>query len=264
MGRGEVTVEPLQGRVALVTGASRTNGIGAAVCRRLAGAGASIAFTHYLPYDREMYDAPPDGPDALRAGLEATGTRVMAIDLDLSQPGVAPGLFDLVTASLGPVDILVNNAAWSTRDAWDTLTEESWDRHMAVNARGTAMLTVEFARRFTKGAGGRVIAFSSGQHLGPMPSELAYAGSKGAIIAFCTGIAPDLARRGITINVVNPGPTDTGWIDDPLRERLVAAMPMGRVGEPDDAARLVAWLVSDDAAWVTGQVIDSEGGFLRG
>src|SRR5690606_28826161 len=103
-------------------------------------------------------------------------------------------------------------------------------------------------RRFGKGEGGRVIAFSSGQHLGPMPGELAYAASKGAIIAFCTSIAPDLMRRGITINVVNPGPTDTGWIDDELAARLRPMFPTGRIGQPEDAARLVAWLASDDAA----------------
>ena len=257
-----IELKPLAGRVALVTGASRTIGIGAATCRRLAADGADIAFTHFLDYDTAMYGSPEDGPETLREELEANGVRVLSLPVDLSQPGVAPALFDQVTNELGPVDILVNNAAYSTHDSWETLTEASLDMHIAVNYRATAMLTVEFARRYT-GSRGRVINFSSGQHLGPMPDELAYAGSKGAIIAFSTSISPALAARGITINVVNPGPTDTGWMDDNLREALVRMTPSGRVGMPEDAARLVAWLASDEAGWITGQVINSEGGFLR-
>ncbi len=258
-----MTSQLLAGRVALVTGASRSIGIGAAIVRYLAAAGADVAFTHYLAYDREMYGAPENGPADLVREVEAMGRRAFAHEVDLSQPGVAEPIFAAVEAALGPVDILVNNAAYSTHDDWATLTEASLDRHIAVNYRATAMLTVTFARRFAKGKGGRVINFSSGQHLGPMPNELAYAGSKGAIIAFSTSIMPDLARLGITINVVNPGPTDTGWMTDDLREAIVGMTASGRVGMPDDAARLVTWLASDDAAWITGQVIDSEGGFTR-
>jgi len=253
-------MKPLAGRVALVTGASRSIGIGAAICRRLADDGADIAFTHFVPYDRKMYASPEDGPEQLQRELEAKGVRVASIAIDLSEPGIANGLFGRVNESLGAVDILVNNAAYSTHDSWDTLTEASWDMHMSVNARATAMLTVEFARRFDKGNGGRVVNFSSGQHLGSMPNELAYASSKGAIIAFSTSIAPDLIRRGITINVINPGPTDTGWMEPDFKRRLEASVPAGRVSVPDDAARLVAWLVSDEGRWATGQVINSEGG----
>lgn len=253
---------PLAGRIALVTGATRTIGIGAAICRRLATDGADIAFTHFAAYDQAMYDAPTGGPAELRAELDALGARTFDLDLDLSQPGIAPGLFEQVEAALGPVDILVNNAAYSTHDAWDTLTEASLDKHLFTNTRATVMLTVEFARRF-QGNNGRVVNFSSGQHLGPMPDELAYATSKGGIIAFSTSISPALATRGITINVVNPGPTDTGWMSHELQTALAPQLPFGRAGQPDDAARLVGWLVSDDAGWVTGQVINSEGGFIR-
>ncbi len=253
-------MKPLVGRVALVTGATRSIGIGAAICRRLAKDGADIAFTHLMSYDREMYGSGEDGPERLQAELEEAGVRVLSLEADFSRTGIAGPLLDEVITALGPVDILVNNAAYSTHDAWDTLTEASWEMHMDVNARTTAMLTVELARRFTKGAGGRVINFSSGQHLGPMPNELAYAASKGAIIAFSRSISPDLAKRGITINVINPGPTDTGWMSDELRDAIIQQTPSGRVGLPNDAARLVAWLVSDEASWVTGQVINSEGG----
>lgn len=235
-------------------------GIGAAICRNLTAAGADIAFTHFLAYDQEQYGAPPKGPEQLRAELLATGVRVHDIEYDLSKPNIAGPLLDNVEQAIGPVDILVNNAAYSTHDAWDTLTEESLDMHMAVNLRATAMLTVEYARRFSRGSGGRVINFSSGQHLGLMPNELAYASSKGAIIAFTQSIAPDLARLGITANVINPGPTDTGWMSDELKSALIETIPSGRIGQPEDAARLVGWLASDDARWITGQVINSEGG----
>lgn len=257
-------MKPLAGRTALVTGASRTIGIGAAVCRLLADHGADIVFTHYLAYDREHYGSPDDGPDRIAADVRSRGVRCEAIACDLSEPGASKRLMDDVWERAGGIDILVNNAAYSTHDAWDTLTEESLDRHYAVNLRGTAMLTVEFARRYAKGAGGRVINFSSGQHLGPMPTELAYASSKGGIIAFTTSVASALGARGITANVINPGPTDTGWMSDELKDALIESSFAGRVGTPEDAARLVAWLASDDARWITGQVINSEGGWVRG
>jgi 3-oxoacyl-[acyl-carrier protein] reductase len=108
-----------------------------------------------------------------------------------------------------------------------------------------------------------VILFTSGQQLGPMPGELAYAASKGALVAVTATLADVLADRGITVNTVNPGPTDTGYAGEAVRERVARRFPGGRWGTPDDAARLVAWLCSDEAAWITGQVINSEGGFRR-
>lgn len=254
----------LAGKRALVTGASRKVGIGAAVCRALAAAGADIAFTHWTRYDTGMYGSSTDEPAELAAELRGLGVQAEAIEFDLSVPNAGTRLFDEVESRLGPVDILINNAAYSTHDNWETLTAESLDNHYFVNARATALLSVEMARRFLKNGGGRIVNFSSGQHLGPMPDELAYAMSKGAIIAFSQSVAPDLAARGITINVINPGPTDTGWISPDLAAAIVKATPMGRVGQPEDAARLISWLVSDEAGWVTGQVINSEGGFVRG
>ena len=254
----------LAGKRTLVTGASRKVGIGAAVCRALAAAGADIAFTHWTHYDTGMYGSSTDEPAELEGELREMGVQAEAIEFDLSVPDAGTRLFDEVESQLGPIDILINNAAYSTHDNWETLTAESLDRHYFVNARATALLSVEMARRFLKNGGGRIVNFSSGQHLGPMPDELAYAMSKGAIIAFSQSVAPDLAARGITINVINPGPTDTGWISPDLAAAIIKATPMGRVGQPEDAARLISWLVSDEAGWVTGQVINSEGGFVRG
>jgi 3-oxoacyl-[acyl-carrier protein] reductase len=189
---------------------------------------------------------------------------VQAIDIpwDLEDASRLPALLDRVERELGPLTILVNNAAWSTRDGWEALTAEGLDRNYAVNARATALLSVQFCRRFT-GEGGRVINFSSGQHLGAMSDELAYAMSKAAIVTFTQSLAPAVMDRGITVNAVNPGVTDTGWITPELAQELLPSMPAGRFGTPEDAARLVAWLASDEAAWITGQVLNSEGGFLR-
>ncbi len=254
----------LAGKRAIVTGASRRIGIGAAICRTLAAAGAEVAFTHWTRYDTDMYGSSADEPAELLAELRGMGVRAEAIEFDLSAPDAGVRLFDEVESRLGTADILINNAAWSTHDSWETLTSESVDNHYFVNARGTALLSVEFARRFASDDGGRIVNFSSGQHLGPMPDELAYAMSKGAIIAFSQSVAPALAKQGITVNVINPGPTDTGWMTPEIETAVIDKTPSGRIGTPEDAARLIAWLVSDEARWITGQVINSEGGFIRG
>jgi 3-oxoacyl-[acyl-carrier protein] reductase len=106
-----------------------------------------------------------------------------------------------------------------------------------------------------------VVLLTSGQHLGPMPSELAYIASKGALHQLTWSLSAHLIPRGITVNTVNPGPTDTGWAPPELTEQVRLHAPLGRWGRPEDAARLIAWLATDDAAWITGQVINSTGGF---
>ncbi len=173
-------------------------------------------------------------------------------------------MLDAARQRLGPPTILVNTAAHSTRDGYEQLDAATLDAHYAVNVRAMALLCVEFARAYHGGPGGRIINFSSGQGLGPMPGELAYAATKGAIEAFTRSISVEVAPLGITVNAVNPGPTDTGWMTDDLKDLLLSKFPSGRLGLPEDAARLVAFLASDEAQWITGQVIHSEGGFLRG
>jgi 3-oxoacyl-[acyl-carrier protein] reductase len=254
----------LHGRVALVTGASRRVGIGAAICRALAQAGADIAFTHWQPYDRAMHYADDDGSAALLRELRALGVRGAAFERDLSDAATPARLLEEVEACLGPLGILINNAAHSTRDGYELLDAATLDAHYTVNLRATALLSVGFARRFAGGAGGRIVNLTSGQSRGPMPDELAYAASKGAVEALTQSLSPAFAPLGITVNAVNPGPTDTGWMTPELRERLLPHFPFGRLGQPADIARLVAFLVSDAAAWITGQVIHSEGGFARG
>ncbi|CAN5817998.1 SDR family oxidoreductase [soil metagenome] len=253
----------LSGRNALITGASRRIGIGAAICRSLADAGASVAFTSFVDYDAGMYGADKADPDLLLADLRERGINATHLPWDLEPADQLPLLLDRAESEIGPISILVNNAAWSTRDGWRDLTAADLDRHYNVNARATAMLSVQFCRRFQGERGGRVINFSSGQELGAMSDELAYAMSKAAIVTFTRSLAPAVMDRGITVNAVNPGVTDTGWITPDLKEALMPMMPAGRFGTPEDAARVATWLASDEAQWITGQVINSEGGFVR-
>lgn len=255
--------EELRGRIAIVTGASRSRGIGAAVCVALAARGADVFFTHWSAYDREMNYAENGGPTALLEELRSMGVRAEAMELDLSHPDAPGELLDAVEKQLSSPTILVNNAAHSTRDGYENLDAETIDAHHAVNVRAMALLSVLFARRFDAGSGGRIVNFTSGQSIGPMPGELAYATSKGAIEAFTRSLSAGVGHKGITVNAVNPGPTDTGWMGEEFQRELAAKFPSGRVGRPEDAARIVAFLASDEAAWITGQTIDSEGGFLR-
>ena len=243
---------PLRGRVAVVTGAGHRRGIGAAICRALAEKGADVFFTYW----RE------DRPEVLLEELRSVGVRAGVIELDLSLPDSPERLLDAAVERLGPPSILVNNAAHSTRDGYEMLDAAILDAHYTVNLRATALLSALFARRF-EGGSGRIINLTSGQSLGPMPGELAYAATKGAIEAFTRTLAAEVGRKGITVNAVNPGPTDTGWSPEDLRSELSSKFPLGRVGAPEDAARLVAFLAGDEAAWITGQVVHSEGGFLR-
>lgn len=249
----------LSGRIAIVTGASRLAGIGAAICRSFADAGADIAFTHWTPYDRESFGTTASEPAQLEAELLQKGVRVAAIEIDLSDPAAPATLLDSVQNRLGAPSILVNNAAVSLNDAFDTITAEKLDQHYAVNVRPMAMLSAEFSRRFSAGTGGRIINMTSGQGVAPMPDELSYATTKGAIEAFTTSIAPGVAHKGITVNAVDPGGTDTGWMTDELKTSIASKNGFGRVGVPEDAARLVLFLASDAGQWITGQVIHSRG-----
>lgn len=249
----------LTGNVALITGASRRAGIGAAVARAFAVAGADIAFTHWTPYDAAAFGTSASEPEQLATELRELGVRVEPVEIDLSDPASPSRLFDRVEKRLGQVSILVNNAAVSYHDNALSITADSLDQHYAVNVRGTALLSAEFGRRFTVGEGGRIINLTSGQGVAPMPDELSYATTKGAIEALTTSSAPTLATRGITINAVDPGGTDTGWMTDEFKASIAAEMAFGRVGQPEDAARLILFLASDAGKWITGQVIHSRG-----
>jgi 3-oxoacyl-[acyl-carrier protein] reductase len=228
--------------VALVTGADNPRGIGRACVRALAAGGSRVACT-------------------VQPGGEGPAEAELVVPVDLAAPEAPAELLATIAAELGRPRVLVNNAAVSERDGFERLDAGMLDRHHAVNVRATALLSCGLAREHPAGTPGRIVSLTSGQALGPMPGELAYTATKGAIEAFTGQLAAAVAHLGLTVNAVDPGPTDTGWMDDDLRAALAARAPAGRVGEPEDAARLVAWLCSAGAGWVTGQVIHSNGGF---
>jgi 3-oxoacyl-[acyl-carrier protein] reductase len=250
-------------RLALVTGASRARGIGAAICLALARAGVDIFFTHWSPYDQHMpWGAEEDEPALLQKQIQALGVRCEHLMIDLGAPEAPQQIIQAAQARLGPVSILINNATHDDTEApFDQLDAATLDAYYAVNMRGTMLLTIEFARQFALPSGGRIINLTSGQGRGPMPGKLAYVATKGAIEAFTVTLAAEVAPRGITVNAVDPGPTDTGWMTDAIKREFLIRFPMGRLGQPEDAARLIAFLASEDAQWITGQIIHSTGGF---
>jgi 3-oxoacyl-[acyl-carrier protein] reductase len=243
-------------RVAVVTGVSRRNGIGFAVARRLLEAGNGV-----LVHSWAAGDESPDsgGVEAVLAELGQAGAPLAHAEADFADPESPAAVLEAASEALGHVDILVVNHTLSRLGALEELTADELDAHLHVNVRATLLLVKEFAARHDGRTGGRVVLLTSGQHLAPLNTEVAYAASKGAIQQITATLSDTLIDRGITVNAVNPGPTDTGWAANLSPSRF----PLGRWGQPDDAARLIAWLCSDDGAWVTGQVINSEGGFRR-
>ena len=262
----------LSGRTALVTGVSRRQGIGFATASRLLEAGASLAIQHWSPHDAEQ----PWGAEdiaTLVAELSARaedGARVVDISANFAEDHAPGAVVSHAASALGHLDILVCNQAVSGHDG--LLSEigiADLELHWRVNTRATLLMTQAYASQHDGRPGGRVVWLTSGQQLGPMSNEIAYATSKAALAGVTASVAADLIRRGIGLNTVNPGPVNTGYLNEGVlldRERLSAIrdrFPQGRFGEPDDPARLIAWLVGDESVWVVGQVINTEGGFER-
>jgi 3-oxoacyl-[acyl-carrier protein] reductase len=260
---------PLEGRTALVTGVSRRAGIGYAVARRLAALGASLFLHSYPPHDRDQpWGEDPGGPQAVASGVHDAAAdpdaHVRWLPLDLARPDTPAELIEAAGQACGHLDILVCNHARSGGDGpLSTLDAAMLDGHWAVNTRSTILLAQAFTAQHDGRPGGRVIFMTSGQDLGPMTGEVAYAASKGALASITKTLADQLAGQAITLNTVNPGPVDTGYPSPEAYEAVRRHFPQQRWGVPDDPARLIAWLVTDEAVWVTGQVINSEGGLRR-
>ena len=244
----------LQGRVALVTGVSRRIGIAHAVAGRLADLGATVFATGWPPHDAEM----PWGEDPLEDGDFAVERR------DLEDPAAPAALVDAVIARHGGIDIVLAVHARSSHLGLLDVTADELDRCWAANVRSIVLLAQRLAeRRDATRPGGRMVWFTSGQHIAPMDGELAYAVTKGALHQLTRSLGAALSPHGIIANCINPGPVDTGYADAAHRLTVATRFPAGRWGTPDDVANLVEFLVTDNGAWIQGQVIDSEGGFRR-
>ena len=245
--------------VVLVTGVGRTVGIGAGIALRLAEDGWDVATTHWTPYDDRMpWGRHADDPATVAAGLAERGARTVAVAADLVDVRSPAAVFDAVTTELGPVTALVMCHAESVDSSLLDTTVESFDRHYAVNVRATWLLLKEYAERFPaeRTGRGRVVALTSDHVVHNLP----YGATKGALDRIVLAAARELQHLRLTANVVNPGPVDTGWMDDELRQRILDETPLGRGGTPRDTAALVSFLLSPEGGWVNGQLLCSDGG----
>jgi 3-oxoacyl-[acyl-carrier protein] reductase len=258
----------IDGRVAIVTGAN--HGIGAATARLLAATGARVLIS-YL----RVQDAPDPGtPDTYRqhraadaaeviAQIRAAGGAADAIEADLRDPATPARLFDAAESAFGRVDILVNNASGWRQDTFKPTSVDRLGRHLQpvtaasasqvleVDARGSALMIAEFARRHLarNGTWGRIVGLTSGGPLG-FPEEVSYGAAKAALVNYAMSAALELAEYGITSNIVYPPVTDTGWVTDSVRQAVA------RVAQPEDVAEVIVYLCSDAARLITANVIE--------
>jgi 3-oxoacyl-[acyl-carrier protein] reductase len=244
-------------RTALVTGVGRRRGIGAAIALGLAEDGWDLALSYWHPYDdRVGLERSAGDVDELAEQVRALGRSVVLLPGDLEQPEQAAGLLGRAASALGPVNGLVLSHCESVDSGFLDTSVASFDRHYAVNVRASWLLVAALARQLPAD-GGRVVALTSDHTVGNLP----YGTTKGALDRLVIAAAHELADRRLLANVVNPGPVDTGWMDDRTREELTARTPAGRLGTPEDTADLVRFLFSERGSWVNGQLLYSNGGF---
>jgi 3-oxoacyl-[acyl-carrier protein] reductase len=215
--------------LALITGAARVNSLAAGIALRLKADGWGVATSDVAAADYPCDLSAPDGPQTL---------------------------MDVVNRDRGPVRALVLSHAHEEASGVLNTTAESFDRHVAVNARASMLLIAAFARQVPSD-GGAIVALTSDHTTGNLP----YGASKGALDRIVVSAARELGPMGISVNALNPGPIDTGWISDDLRSELLVQHPLGRLGEQSDIAAVVAFLVTRQGRWISGQLLHSDGGF---
>jgi len=245
----------------LITGVSRVSGIGAAIARKCVQAGANV-ITHGNPqYDAEREYS--DASNSFQADWAKKYNLKVISPSDLGDPNEPERVVTTARESLGYLDGLVLNHAYSVNADIFNCTAENIDNHFNVNVRASMLMIQAFAKQVDRKKGGVITLFTSGQYLGAMIDEIAYAVSKEAIRGLCTQAAAALAPHNIRVNCINPGATDTSYLTGEAYDRVEKMFPAGRWGTPEDAAKLVHFLHSDYAEWITGQTIASEGGFQR-
>lgn len=257
--------EPRHPKVALITGVGRRRSIGSGLAVGLARDGWDLALNYWRAYDDRLgYERREDDPESVADECRELGASVVLVPGDLSDPDV-PAELVAAARELGPLCGLVMSHCESVDSSILDTDVASWDRHFAVNARATWLLIKAFAEQLTSSVdpgevGGRIVALTSDHTVHNLP----YGASKGALDRIVTAAAVELAGRGVRSNVVNPGPIDTGWMDDDSRAAGVLETPAGRLGTPDDTADLVRFLFSPSGGWMNGQVLYSNGGYRIG
>jgi 3-oxoacyl-[acyl-carrier protein] reductase len=242
----------LQNKVAIITGASK--GIGAHIAKTLARASAKVVVN---------YASSQASADRMVAEIRASGGEAVAVRADVSKTSEVKALFDATIAKFGKVDLLINNAGIAIYKTLKDTTDDDFDRIFDINVRGVFLTLREAATRLENG--GRIVNLSSSVTRLMMPAYGSYSATKAAVEQMTRVFAKEVGQRGITVNSLSPGPTNTelftaGKTEETIK-RLAAMAALGRIGEPEDIARVVLFLVSDEAAWVTAQNVGVNGGF---
>jgi len=244
----------LQGKVAIVTGASK--GIGAAIAKAYAAEGAAVVVN---------YASSREGADRVVAEITGTGGKAIAVGGDVSKSADVASLFAATQKAFGKIDILINNAGVYRFAPLEEVTEADYRRHFDTNVLGP-LLTMREALKYFPAAGGAVINVSSVAAYSPTPTASVYSGTKGALDTITLVLAHELGARNIRVNSLNPGLIETegvhtlGAIGTDFEKDVVARTPLGRIGQPDDIAKVAVFLASDDAGWITGERVAASGG----
>jgi 2-hydroxycyclohexanecarboxyl-CoA dehydrogenase len=254
---GDLTMTRLHNKTVIITGGA--GGIGGATCRRFAAEGARVA----------IFDMNLKAAQQLASDIQATGGTAAAFECDITNRAAVDAAVAATEAQLGPIDVLVNNAGWDVFRPFTKTTPDQWERLIAINLVGALHMHHAVLPGMAARKSGRIVNIASDAARVGSSGEAVYAACKGGLVSFSKTIAREHARHGITVNVVCPGPTDTALFADykegagnpeKLMEAFTRAIPLGRIGQPQDLPGAILFFASDDAAYVTGQVLSVSGG----